>query len=73
MMIGLVGDMNASFPKKAKLSSSWYRKHSYNKHSFVLYDFLRINDPEVVDFNFKQDVPYMFFNSTSNTYIDYVF
>ena len=35
--------------------------------------FLRNNDLEVVDFNFKQDVPYTFFNSTSNTYIDYVF
>ena len=56
----IVGNMNASLPKTAELSRCWYRKHPYNKHSFVLYDFLRSNDLEVVDFNFKQDVPYTF-------------
>ena len=69
----IVGDMNAPLPTTAELSRCWYRKHPYNKHGFVLYVFLRSKDLEIVDFNFKQDVPYTVFNSTSNTYIDHVF
>jgi hypothetical protein len=69
----IVGDMNAPLPKHIQLSRFWYRQHPYNKHSYILYDFLRNNDLKAANFNFDQDVSYTYFNATSQSYIDHVF
>ena len=71
--IMIVGDMNVSLPNTAELSRYWYRQHPYNKHSFLLYDFLRSNDLKVANFNCKQDVSHAYFSTTSHSYIDHVF
>ena len=56
--IMIVGDMNAPLPRQAELSRYWYRLYPFNRHSYILYDFLRNNDFEVANFNFEQDVSY---------------
>ena len=67
----IVGDMNAPLPRQSELSRYWYRVYPFNRHSYILYDFLRNNDFEVANFNFEQDLSY--FNTISRSYIDHVF
>ena len=69
----IVGDMNADLPKAPEINRHWYRQHPYNKHSYILYDFLRSNELMVSNFNFHQDVSYTYFNITTRSYIDHVF
>ena len=71
--IMIVGDMNAPLPRQAELSRYWYRLYPFNRHSYILYDFLRNNDFVVANFNFEQDVSYTYFNTISRSYIDHVF
>ena len=67
--IMIVGDMNAPLPRQSELSRYWYRVYPFNRHSYILYDFLRNNDFEVANFNFEQDVSYTYFNTISRSYI----
>ena len=71
--IMIVGDMNAPLPRQSELSRYWYRVYPFNRHSYILYDFLRNNDFEVAHFNVEQDVSYTYFNTISRSYIDHVF
>ena len=47
--------------------------YPFDRHSYILYDFLRNNDFEVANFNCEQDVSYTYFNTISRSYIDHVF
>ena len=71
--IMIVGDMNDPLPRQAELSRYWYRLYPFNRHSYILYDFLRNNDFEVANFNFEQDVSYTYFNTISRSYIEHFF
>ena len=69
----IVADMNAALPKVPEINRHWYRQHPYNKHSYILYDFLRNNELMVSNFNFHQDVSYSYFIINTRSYIDHVF
>ena len=58
----IVGDMNATLPSNNQLVRNWYRKHPYNRHSYILYDFLCNNELIVANFNFKQNTSYTYCN-----------
>ena len=66
-----VGDMNAALPEAPEINRHWYRPHPYNKHSYILYDFLRNNDHELMvsNFNFDQDVSYTYLKINTCTLI----
>ena len=69
----IVGDMNAALPSQVEISRRWYRLHPYNKHSYILYDFLRSNELVVANFCSTQGVNYTYYNVVSRSYIDHVF
>ena len=69
----IIGDMNATLPSNNQLVRNWYRKHPYNGHSYILYDFLCNNELIVANFNFKQNTSYTYCNAGTKSYIDHVF
>ena len=69
----LVGDMNSSLPYNQQLSHHWYKKHPFNKHSLLLYDFLLNNDLVSCNFAFEQKVNYTYHKNDTKSYIDHVF
>lgn len=71
--IMIVGDSNTSLPKNKYLRSNWYKTHPFNRHSYLLYEFLLTNDLHVADFTDDQPVNYTFHSGALTSYVDHVF
>ena len=70
--IMIVGDMNTTLPKHS-LTRLWYKCRPFNRHSCLLYDFLRNNDFTVANFAFDQSTNHTYEMNEQKSYIDHVF
>jgi len=68
----VMGDMNASLPSKSVLSRGWFRRHPFNSHSLLLYDFVVDNGLSVLLQEYKQSKTYSFFRGDKKSLIDHV-
>lgn len=68
----IAGDMNATLPMKRLLSRKWYKRHPFNDHSMLLYDFIMDNQLAVLDFEYEQTALYTYANSANRSHIDHV-
>ena len=72
--IKIFGDFNVQLPRNSKLHRSWYKKHGFNNHSKLMYDFLAENELSVAGHLFPQSVKYTYFCHDKQAYswIDHV-
>jgi len=63
-----LGDFNCQLPVNAPHSATWYRGVGFNKHSFILHNFINANCLKVVDMAHKQGVKYTYFCHKRNVY-----
>ena len=55
-----MSDMNAGLSQQRLLPRKWYKQHSCNDHSLLLYDFVSNNDLVNCNFSFTQKVNYTY-------------
>ena len=68
-----VGDMNAPLPRQHHLPKQWYKRHPFNRHSLLLYDFICNNELYCCNIDFNQKVNYTYSKNGHTSYIDHVF
>ena len=66
--IHILGDINVQLPASDILNKSWFKVKGFNKHSRIMYDFIKDNNMYVVDFSFSQSVPYTYYCHTAAKY-----
>ena len=68
----MMGDMNVNLPRHHTLPRNWHRSHPFNRHSYLLHDFLYGNNMCIANFEFDQSVNYTYELGDSRSYIDHV-
>ena len=70
--IMVIGDLNVALPNKIALNRTWHKRHPFNAHGLLMYDFIVDNELLVANFAFPQQVNHTYHKGRDKTYIDHV-